>query len=283
VAVSTIRIDGVPHEFTTIPDVIEDVTEIVLNIKKLRLRSEGDMPRTLELYADKAGAVTAAAIREDGVTTVLNPELLICTLDRDRAIRMEIEIDAGRGYRPAEQNKREDQPIGVIPVDCLFSPIARVRYDVQACRVGNRTDYDRLEMEVWTDGRASPQEAMMTSASILLSHLNVFTAPQGEEAEEEVTLTEEEEELVEKMCRSVSELSLSVRAKNCLHNAAIDHIGDLVQKAESEMLKYRNFGKKSLEEIKTKLAELDLSLDTTVPEHLIKAMEQRLVSEEPEE
>ncbi|MDX9979014.1 MAG: DNA-directed RNA polymerase subunit alpha, partial [Lentisphaeria bacterium] len=139
-AVSSVRIDGVAHEFSSIEDVVEDVAEIVLNLKKLRLQcdSEADLPRTIELYADKAGPVTAAAVQEDGVVRVLNPGLVICTLDKDRPLRMEMEIDRGRGFRPAEENKREDHPIGVIPVDCIFSPVERVRYDVQACRVGNR-------------------------------------------------------------------------------------------------------------------------------------------------
>ncbi|MCF7853551.1 MAG: DNA-directed RNA polymerase subunit alpha [Candidatus Pacebacteria bacterium] len=283
IAVSTVRIDGVPHEFTTISDVIEDVTEVILNIKKLRFRCEGDLPRTLELYADKAGPVTGGNIREDGVTDVLNKDQVVCTLDRDRPVRMEIEIDRGRGYRPAEENKREDQPIGVIPVDCIFSPVERVRYHVQACRVGQRTDYDRLELEVWTDGRVTPDEAVRNAASIIQEHLNVFTQVAGTDEAEEQKLTPEEQEMLEKMCSDVKALELSVRARNCLHNAAIGHIGELIQKTESEMLKYRNFGKKSLQEIKEKLTDMGLSLEMDIPEHLQRAMEQRIQKELEEE
>ena len=282
-AVATVRIDGVLHEFSTIPDVMEDVTEVMLNIKKLRLKCHGDMPRTLELTADKAGPVTAANIHEDSMTEILNPELVICTLDRDRPIRMELELASGRGYRPAELNKHDDQPIGVIPVDCLFSPVERVRYDVQACRVGQRTDYDRVELEVWTDGRLSPQDALQTAANILLEHLNAFIQGGGEDETEEATLSDEEHELLNKMMRPVSELDLSVRAKNCLHNAEIEHLGVLILKAESEMLKYRNFGKKSLEEIKGKLADMGLALEMAIPEHLTRIMDARLEKEKEEE
>ena len=279
VAVSSIRIDGVKHEFATIPDVIEDVTEIVLNVKRLRLTCHGEVPRTLELRAEKAGPVTAAAVQEDGVTEVLNPDLLICTLDRARTLRMEIEIDRGRGYRAGEENKREDHPIGVIPVDCLFSPIERVRYDVQACRVGQRTDYDRLELDVWTDGRIAPCHAVKQAALILREHLAVFGDSSDEDGVIQIS-DAEDKELLEKLCRSVNELELSVRAENCLNNAQIRVIGQLVQKVDSEMLKYRNFGKKSLEEIKTKLAAMDLSLGMTLSDEMRAALDQHLADQD---
>ena len=279
VAVSSIRIDGVKHEFATIPDVIEDVTEIVLNVKRLRLTCHGEVPRTLELRAEKAGPVTAAAVQEDGVTEVLNPDLLICTLDRARTLRMEIEIDRGRGYRAGEENKREDHPIGVIPVDCLFSPIERVRYDVQACRVGQRTDYDRLELDVWTDGRIAPCDAVKQAALILREHLAVFGDSSDEDGVIQIS-DAEDKELLEKLCRSVNELELSVRAENCLNNAQIRVIGQLVQKVDSEMLKYRNFGKKSLEEIKTKLAAMDLSLGMTLSDEMRAALDQHLADQD---
>ncbi|OPZ28038.1 MAG: DNA-directed RNA polymerase subunit alpha [Lentisphaerae bacterium ADurb.BinA184] len=281
VAVASVRIDGVPHEFTSIPDVIEDVTEIVLNVKKLRVTCAGELPRTLELEVGKAGAITAAAVREDGVTKVLNPELHLFTLDRDRKVRMEIVIDSGRGYRPADENKRADQPIGVIPVDSLFSPVERVRYDVQACRVGQRTDYDRLELEVWTDGRVSPEHAVRRAAAILQQHLVVFTKATHEEEEETQSLSAEEETLVKKLCGSVADLELSVRARNCLHNANIQNLGGLVVKTEAEMLKYRNFGKKSLDEIKEKLAALGLGLEMSLPDNVVKAVQAR--AEPPKE
>ena len=269
VAVATVRIDGVQHEFTCIPDVVEDVTEIILNIKKLRLQCEGDLPRIIELFADKAGPVTAAALCEDGVTHVLNPDLVICTLEKDRPLRMELEIDAGRGYRPAEENKREDHAIGVIPIDCLFSPIERVRYDVQACRVGQRTDYDRLEIDVWTDGRISPRDAMHRAAALLREHVSVFTVQDDEPVQAVQITSAEDQDLLEKLCTSVNDIELSVRAKNCLNTAQIRVLGHLVEKNEAEMLKYRNFGKKSLNEIKDKLAELGLSLGMTFDPSLL--------------
>jgi DNA-directed RNA polymerase subunit alpha len=285
VAIASVRIDGVPHEFCTIPGVLEDVTEIILNLKKLRLTCSGDLPRTIELYAEKAGEVTGAAVREDGVTTILNPDLLICTLDEDRPLRMELEICRGRGWRPAEENKREDHPIGVIPVDCLFSPVERVRYDVQACRVGQRTDYDRLELEIWTDGRISPQDALTRTAFLLREHLVVFGSAQDVAVPQVPThvASAEEQALLDKLCCSVNVLELSVRAVNCLNTAQIRVLGELVEKNEAEMLKFRNFGKKSLQEIKAKLADLELSLGMTLKDEIREAMKQRLAVQQKED
>lgn len=285
VAIASVRIDGVAHEFSTIPGVVEDVTEIILNLKKLRLTCAGDLPRPIELYADKAGEVTAAAVRGDGVTCVLNPELLICTLDEDRPLRMELEICTGRGWRPAEENKREDHPIGVIPVDCLFSPVDRVRYDVQACRVGQRTDYDRLELEIWTDGRVSPQDALKRAAFLLREHLGVFGSAQ-DVAIPQVPVhvaSAEEQELLDKLCLSVNVLELSVRAVNCLNTAQIRVLGELVERNEGEMLKFRNFGKKSLQEIKAKLSDLGLSLSMTLKDEIREAMKQKLAAQYKED
>jgi DNA-directed RNA polymerase subunit alpha len=273
VAVSTVKIDDVAHEFSSMPDVLEDVTEIVLNIKKLLVKCEGELPRTLELKTKKAGAVTAADIKEDGVTTVLNPDLHICTLDAERPFRMEIQIDRGRGYRTAEANKTEDQAIGVIPVDSLFSPVERVRYDVEACRVGNITDYDRLDLEVWTDGRITPLAAVQTAAAIVKEHLAVFLGG-GEEPVVENELSEEEQQLLNQMMREVDELELSVRAKNCLHNAGINQLGNLITRTEAEMLKFRNFGRKSLDEIKERLAESNMSLEMPIPENVVRAFDE---------
>lgn len=285
VAIASVRIDGVAHEFSTIPGVVEDVTEIILNLKKLRLTCAGDLPRTIELYADKAGPVTGAAVREDGVTTVLTPDLLICTLDEDRPLRMELEICEGRGWRPAEENKREDHPIGVIPVDCLFSPVERVRYDVQACRVGQRIDYDRLELEIWTDGRISPQDALLRAAFLLREHLAVFGSTQDVSATQVPVhvASAEEQELLDKLVLSVNVLELSVRAVNCLNMAQIRVLGELVEKTESEMLKYRNFGKKSLQEIKAKLAEHGFSLGMTLKDEIREAMKQKVASQQKED
>ncbi len=281
VAVTQVRIDGVPHEFSAMPDVQEDVMEIVLNLKKLRVKCDGELPRTIELEADKAGAVTAAMVKEDGVVTVLNPELHICTLSQERPLRMEIQIDGGRGYRSSEQNKSEDQPIGVIPVDSLFSPVERVRYEVEACRVGNITDYDQLIMEVWTDGRVAPKEAVRKAARIMQDHLGVFVeSPVGEEPVSEEDLSAEEQQLLDTMCRPVTDLKLSVRANNCLQNAGLDTFGRLLAKSEAEMLKQRNFGKKSLDEIKERLEPLELSFDLEIPEKLAVLMEAKLRDEQ---
>lgn len=286
-AVASVRIDGVQHEFSSIEDVMEDVAEIVLNLKKLRLECDPDaeLPRMIELYADKAGPVTAAAIQEDGVVSVLNPELVICTLDKDRPLRMEMEIDRGRGFRPAEENKREDHPIGVIPVDCIFSPVERVRYDVQACRVGNRTDFDRLEIEIWTDGRTSPSDALSFAASLLREHLGVFATSESNATVSVAapTLSGEDQTLLDQLMRSVAELELSVRAENCLNTAQIRVLGELVEKNESEMLKFRNFGKKSLQEIKTKLAELGLALGMPLKEEVAESFKARLAEETQED
>jgi DNA-directed RNA polymerase subunit alpha len=281
VAVSSIRIDGVSHEFSSIPDVLEDVMLIILNIKKLKFSCDGSLPRTLELCADEAGEVTAAKIREDGVATVLNPEQVICTLDKSRPLRMELELERGRGYRAAEENKREDHAIGTIPVDCLFSPIERVRYDVQACRVGQHTDYDRLELEVWTDGRIDPRDAVVRAAKILREHLAVFadsegTALAGAASTPVTGLTDDEKELVEKLCASVSSLELSVRAVNCLNSAEITCLGELVEKSESQMLKYRNFGRKSLQEIKLKLENRGLALEMILADNVKEEMKRQL-------
>lgn len=278
VAVAAIRIDGVPHEFTSIPDVVEDVTEIVLNVKQLRLSCEGDLPRTLELYAEKAGPVTAACVREDGVTSVLNPDLLICTLDKDRPFRMELEITGGRGYRASEDNKREDHAIGTVPVDSLFSPVERVRYDIRDCRVGQRTDYDSILLEVWTDGRIDPKEAVRKAALLLREHLTVFIEEE-DEASTVYLASAEERELLDKLCMSVNEMELSVRAKNCLNNAQVRVVGQLVTKMESEMLKYRNFGKKSLDEIKAKLIEMGLGLGMSLKDEVRMALDERLAAE----
>lgn len=283
VAVASVRIDGIPHEFSCIPDVVEDVTEIILNIKKLRLQCDGDVPRKLELVARKAGPVTAACVQEDGVTTVVNPDLVICTLDKDRLLRMELEIARGRGYRPAEENKREDQPIGVIPIDCLFSPIERVRYDVQACRVGQRTDYDSLEFEVWTDGRINPQEAVRRAANLLREHLAVFVGAEETVVSNVQITSEEDQELLSKLLTSVNEMELSVRAVNCLNTAQIRVLGELVDKTEAEMLKYRNFGKKSLQEIKMKLSDMGLGLGMTLKEEIKEALWQKLEEQHKED
>lgn len=278
VAVSSIRIDGVPHEFTTIPDVIEDITDIVLNFKKVLFNCSGDLPRNLELVVSKAGAITAGQIALDGVTTVLNPEQHLLTLDKPRQVRIELSINKGRGYRPAEENKRPEQPIGVIPIDCLFSPVRRVAYSIHECRVGQRTDYDSLELEVWTDGRIDPREALKQAAHILLHHLNIFTGVATAQAADSGSLltSAEDEAQLRKLLAGVHDLELSVRAQNCLNNANIRTLGELVQRTESEMMKYRNFGQKSLTELKSKLEDLGLHLGMELKEPVRIAFEKEL-------
>ncbi len=282
VAVSSIRIEGVSHEFMSIPDVLEDVMDIVLNVKKLKFTCDGELPRTLQVRADKAGEVTGRDICEDGVVVVVNPEQVICTLDKNREFRMEIEIDRGRGYRPSELNKRDDQPLGTIPVDCLFSPIERVSYEVQACRVGMHTDYDRLEMCVWTDGRIKPQEAVRKSAQILMKHLELFVGniddgrSTGIEACE---LSEEAAKQVEKLCMKVDSLELSVRAVNVLQALQITTLGELIGRNESELLKHRNCGKKTVQEIREKLAELNLAIGMELSDEVKQEVARRLQAE----
>lgn len=285
VAVSCIRIDGIAHEFTAIPGVMEDVMSIILNIKKLKFRCEGDLPRTVELVATKAGDVTGADIREDGVVEVLNKELKLCTLTADHSekpFRIEMDLERGRGYRPSERNKHDDQAIGSIPVDCLFSPITRVSYDVLPSRVGEHTDYDRLELEVWTDDRIDPKSAVARAATIIRNHLAIFVESEKEPIHEVEGsgLNEEEQKLVQVLCKNVSDLNLSVRAVNCLNSDNIHYVGELVQRSETQMLKCRNFGKKSLEEIKEKLREMGLGLEMTLNENvndeLMRKMAQQL-------
>ena len=263
VAVTCIRIDGVAHEFTPIPGVAEDVMDIILNIKKLAFRCEGSLPRTLEMTVQKAGVVTGADIKEDGVVQVLNKNLKLFTITADlkKPLRFEFDLDRGRGYRPSEQNKHEDQPAGSIPVDSLFSPVERVRYDVGASRVGDRTDYDRLDLEIWTDGRVEPMEALVNAASLLRRHLTIFEnhAP-GKE------FTEEQQAQIDLLKKKIDALDLSVRSVNCLKQIKIDYIYQLVKVSESQLLRVRNFGKKSSNEIRQKLEECGLSLEMNLDE-----------------
>jgi len=262
-AISSIKIEGVNHEFQSIDGVVEDVTEIVLNLKKVLIVSHKRETLTLSIKASKAGAVTAADIQADANIQIINPDQVICTLDTKRAFEAEIEIKTGRGYFPGEQNKKEEQAIGVIPIDSLFSPVRLVKYAVEATRVGQITDYDKLILEVWTDGRITPDDALKQGASILKHHLDVFDRVSEEAYEfesQQSEVSEEQNKLRKLLNMSVNEIELSVRAANCLNNANITTVGELAMKTEQEMLKYRNFGKKSLNEIKEKLEALGLSL-----------------------
>lgn len=268
-AVVGVRIDGVAHEFSTMPNVVEDVAEVILNLKGLRLILHSDEPKTLMLEAEGKGDVTAEDIQTDIDVEILNPNLHIASLDEGGQLRMEIHVDSGRGYVIAEQNKMPDQPIGVIPMDAMFSPITRVNFQVENTRIGQRTDYDRLVLEIWTDASVGPQDALSTASQILRNHLQLFISIDDQfisEPEEEV---DEKFEETRKMLRmNVEELELSVRSSNCLRAADIKTLADLVQKSETEMLKYRNFGRKSLTELSQILQEMDLAFGMDIEEYV---------------
>ena len=260
-AVTSIKIDGVLHEFSAVPGVLEDVTQIVLNVKQLVLRSHSRQPKTIVIEKDKKGPVTAADLQTDETIEVANPYLQICTLTKPVKFRMELEVSRGRGYVPAEKNKKEGQAIGVIAVDALFSPVKRVNFSVEDTRVGQVTDYDRLNLEVWTNGAMTPKDALLYASNILQRHLDLFvnygTLPEEPEEAAPVSVNEE---LQEKLKTPISELELSVRSANCLREAKILTIGELVNKSTAELLKYRNFGKKSLTEIEELLNGMGLSV-----------------------
>jgi len=273
-AISSIKIDDVNHEFQSIDGVVEDVTEIVLNLKKVLIVSHKRETISLAIKVNKVGAVTAGDIQADANIQIVNPDQVICTLDTKRAFEAEIEIKTGRGYCPGEQNKKEEQAIGVIPIDSLFSPVKLVKYAVENTRVGQITDYDKLILEVWTDGRITPDDALKQAASILNHHLDVFDRVSEESYEfesQQSEVSEEQNKLRKLLNMSVNEIELSVRAANCLNNANITTVGELAMKTEQEMLKYRNFGKKSLNEIKEKLEALGLSLGMKFDERLLDA------------
>ena len=269
-AISSVRIDGAKHEFDSLENVVEDITEIVLNLKCVKLNMHVDGPKTLEIRSDKAGPVTAGDIVCDSSVEVLNPEQIICTLDKAVPFRAEIEVISGKGYLPAEKNTAP-RAIGTIPVDCLFSPVTRVNYQVGAARVGEETEMDSLEIEIWTDGRISPRNALEEAARILRDHLQPFLGTQV--VEKDVILNEEEMKLFKLLSQSVEVLDLSVRAMNCLNSANIKLVSELCTKTESRMLKYRNFGKKSLDEIKEKIEKIGLELGMNLSDRLMAALE----------
>ena len=260
-AVTTVKIEGVLHEFSTIPGVTEDVTSIILNVKGLRLALHTEKPKSIRLKKKGPGEAKGSDIVHDADVEILTPNLHIATLDKDATLDMEMVIKHGRGYVPAERNKEEGLPIGVIAIDSIFSPIKRVNFQVENARVGRMTDYDKLTLEIWTDGTISPNDALSTAAGILRDHVDIFINPEARvEGRGELAGDEAQREINKNLFRSVNELELSVRAANCLKNANIKTIADLVQKTEGEMLKTKNFGKKSLNEIKEILADMGLSL-----------------------
>jgi DNA-directed RNA polymerase subunit alpha len=258
-AITSVRIEGVLHEFSTLPGVIEDVTEIVLNLKQVRLKLFGDGPKKGVFEMRGKGEVRAGDLQVDAEVQVLNTDLHIATLNRDGDLRMEVEINGGRGYVSADQHSTADRPIGVIPIDSLFSPVTKVNYTVEATRLGQRIDYDKLTLEVWTDGSILPNDAVSMSAKILRDHFSLLISFEEEPQQEEEAAVDEDIVRKRKLLdKSVEELELSVRSSNCLRAAEIKTIGELVQKGEAEMLKFRNFGRKSLKEIQDILAEMGL-------------------------
>ena len=259
-AIVAVKIEGVLHELTTVPGVVEDVSDIILNLKEVRLKLSGEPPKMIHIDAEGQGKVKAGDIITDASVEVLNPEQHVATMSKDGRLKMEITVGVGKGYVPAERNKDEAQVIGVIPIDAIFSPIRKVNYIVTNARVGQRTDYDKLTLEVWTDGSVLPRDAIAYAAKILKDQLTIFI--NFEEEEEPTHEPEEKQEprLNDNLFRRVDELELSVRSSNCLKNANIHLIGELVQKSENEMLKTKNFGRKSLNEIKEILSEMGLSL-----------------------
>jgi len=259
-AIVSVKFDGVPHEFTTIPGVYEDVTDIILNLKEVKLKIIGVEEAVIRLSREGEGEIKDGDIETDGLVEILNPDHHIASLSKEAKLSMEMVVKAGKGYVPAGGNTPKEQPIGVIPMDAIFSPVERVNYVVTNARVGQVTDYDKLTLEVWTDGSVLPEDAIAYAAKILKEQMTPFI--NFEEEPEPVEEEEEEEEvkLNQNLFRPVSELELSVRSANCLQNADITLIGELVQKSESEMLKTKNFGRKSLNEIKAILEEMGLSL-----------------------
>ena len=254
-AVTSIQIDGVAHEFTAIPHVKEDVTEVILNLKQLRLKSFTEDPITLLLDVKGPAEVRASHIQGTSDVEIVNPDLYICTLAAKGHLRMELNVERGKGYVPAERNKREGQPIGVIPIDSIFSPVEKANFVVEKTRVGQSTDFDRLIIEVWTDGTMSPEEAVSHSAELFTQHLNLFVKFRDNIERHEQDLRGEKTGQNRLMDTPIEELDLSVRAFNCLKANEIQTVGQLLQKREEELLALRNFGRKSLDEIKEELVE----------------------------
>jgi len=272
-AVTSVKIAGAQHEFSTIPGVVEDVPEIILNIKSLVLNSHSKIPKTIYIKYDEKGEVKAKDIKVDETIEIINPELHIATLAKDTKFQVEMEVARGRGYVPAELNKKEEKAIGVIPIDSIFTPIKKVNFSIESARVGQKTDYDKLILEIWTNGAISPKDALLYASNILQRHLDIFVnfgqLPE-DIAEEEPEMSREEIVLYEKLRLPISELELSVRSSNCLREANIKSIADLVKKTEDEMLGFKNFGKKSLNEIKELLMGMGLTLGMQIDSKKLK-------------
>lgn len=272
-AVTSIRIPGVLHEFSTIRGVKEDIVDIILNVKQLRFKLHSDTPQVVSINIKGPGEVKGKDIATGANVEILTPDLHIATLGEDVNLKMELTVKKGKGYQPAERNKTEDQPVDVIAVDSIFTPIKKVNFWVESARVGRATDYDRLIMEIWTDGSITPQQAITQAANILNAHICLFSLEKESAGKEGVVETEKEEGVAvfnENLFKSVDELELSVRAANCLKNADIHTIADLVQKTEQEMLRGKNFGRKSLNEIKEILASMGLHLNMKIDPALLQ-------------
>ncbi len=274
-AVTAVKIKGAQHEFSSMEGVVEDVTDVILNIKNLVVSMESDEPKTMRLSAEGPGEVTADLIEADTSITIHNPELLICTLTKQVDMDIEFTVKKGRGYVPASeqyQNPDEEQEVGIIPVDAIYSPVVRVRYKVEDTRVGQKTNFDKLTLEIWTNGTVTPEMAMVEAAKILRKHLNPFVQyfelGSATASEAATAAARVDEELIKKLQMPISELELSVRASNCLESAKVATVADLVQFAEGDLLKVRSFGKTSLREVKRKLSELELHLGMELPEEL---------------
>ncbi len=274
-AITGVKISGVQHEFSSVPGVLEDTTEIVLNLKNLVLNSRSKIPKTIYIKKDGKGEITAKDIQADETVEVINPDLYIATVTKDIKFQMEMEVARGRGYVPSELNKKDEAVAGMIPVDSIFTPVKRVNFHVENTRVGQRTDYDKLILEVVTNGSITPKDALLYASNILQRHLDIFVnfGQLPEELEEEPEMTREEVALYEKLRLPISELELSVRSSNCLREANIKSIAELVKKSEDEMLGFKNFGKKSLTEIKELLAGMGLSLGMPVDSKKLKQIQ----------
>jgi DNA-directed RNA polymerase subunit alpha len=274
-AVTRVKIQGVQHEISAIPGVVEDVTDIILNIKSLVVKNQSDQPRTLRIERHERGVVTAASIIADESVQIINPEHIIATLTDDVPFVVEMKVENGRGYRMAEENVEQEREIGVIPVDSSFSPVVRVKHEIEDTRVGQRTNYDKLVMEIWTNGTVSPQMALVEGAKILRKHLNPFIqyAEPGPEIgiEDKADMAggdQVDHELERKLNMSLAELELSVRATNCLESEGITTVRDLVIRTDEELLEVRNFGETTLKEVKTKLSERNMHLGMKLPASL---------------
>lgn len=259
-AATSIKIEGVLHEFSTVPGVMEDTTEIILSLKRLSLKIHSEDEKTLTIDAEGPRVITAADIQADSDVDILNPDLHIATLAEGAKFYMEIKASRGRGYVPADRNKRDEQEIGLIPIDSIFTPISRVNYSVENTRVGQVTNYDKLTLEVWTDGSIGPDEAVSLGADILIAHLKLFVGLTNTVGEKEIMVEKEDDKKEKVLEMTIEELDLSVRSYNCLKRAGINTVQELCSKTEEEMMKVRNLGRKSLEEVQEKLADLGLSL-----------------------